>query len=362
MSKSNFLSSKRVSLFRLSWIQTNTALISIASLISVLIASPNKVNAVGTQINLPTQTNSTNSTATPPKAKLSAPQVYVPPVTKSQGKNSFIDTNRYASPKQTKTPTVIIKSRNSGCQTVVNQGRINGCGGVNVRKSTKVKISRNNTPPASVKRKSTYSRSSYRRPSYVATRGNNLASYQTPQTQPAKPRIYTHADRTKAIIPSDSKTALMFPLSLPSRISSAFGWRIHPVTGNRQMHYGTDLAAPMGTPVLASYRGKVAIADDLGGYGLTVILRHLDNTQESRYAHLSEIFVQAGEWVEQGSVIGLVGSSGLSTGPHLHFEWRHLTQQGWVATDAGLHLEYALDNLIKSMAMAENNEQLTMEN
>ena len=169
MSKSNFLSSKRVSLFRLSWIQTNTALISIASLISVLIATPNKVNAVGTQINLPPQTNSTTSTATPPKAKLSAPQVYVPPVTKSQGKNSFIDTNRYASPKQTKTPTVIIKSRNSGCQTVVNQGRINGCGGVNVRKSTKVKISRNNTPPASVKRKSTYSRSSYRRPSYVAT-------------------------------------------------------------------------------------------------------------------------------------------------------------------------------------------------
>jgi murein DD-endopeptidase MepM/ murein hydrolase activator NlpD len=108
----------------------------------------------------------------------------------------------------------------------------------------------------------------------------------------------------------------------------------------------------MGTPVLAAYRGEVAAADWSGGYGLMVILRHEGGTQESRYAHLSEIYVRPGDWVEQGVVIGRVGSTGLSTGPHLHFEWRHLTQEGWVAVDAGLHLEYALENLIQSLQMA----------
>jgi murein DD-endopeptidase MepM/ murein hydrolase activator NlpD len=360
MSKSNFFFLERFSLFVLSWLQTNTALLSLTSLIALLIATPTKVSAVGTQINLITQDESPVSGKAPTKVKLSAPQVYVPPVSTSQGKNSFLDTNSYTSPKSTQTPTVVIQSRQSGCQTVINQGRINGCGGVSASKPTsKVTISRHNTPPASLKQKSHYSRSTQHRPSYVATRGDNLASYQTPQPQP---RIYTHANRAKAVIPGDSKTALMFPLSIPARISSTFGWRVHPVTGSRRMHYGTDLAAAMGTPVLAAYSGQAAIADNLGGYGLTVILRHLDNTQESRYAHLSEIFVQAGEWVEQGAVIGLVGSSGLSTGPHLHFEWRHNTTQGWVATDAGLHLEYALDNLIKSMALANNQEKLTMNN
>ena len=119
------------------------------------------------------------------------------------------------------------------------------------------------------------------------------------------------------------------------------------------MHSGTDLGAPLGTPVLAAYRGEVAIADWLRGYGLTVTLRHEEGTQESRYAHLSEIFVQPGELIEQGTVIGLVGSTGNSTGPHLHFEWRHLTNSGWVAVDAGVHLEYAMENLIRSMQLAE---------
>jgi murein DD-endopeptidase MepM/ murein hydrolase activator NlpD len=121
------------------------------------------------------------------------------------------------------------------------------------------------------------------------------------------------------------------------------------------MHSGTDLGAPLGTPVLAAYPGEVAVADSLGGYGLTVILRHEKGTQESRYAHLSEIFVKPGDIVEQGAVIGRVGSTGLSTGPHLHFEWRYLTNAGWVAVDAGLHLEYALANMMQAMQMANNN-------
>jgi murein DD-endopeptidase MepM/ murein hydrolase activator NlpD len=105
------------------------------------------------------------------------------------------------------------------------------------------------------------------------------------------------------------------------------------------------------------YPGEVAVADWVGGYGLMVILRHLDGTQESRYAHLSEIYVKPGETVEQGAAIGRVGSTGVSTGPHLHVEWRHLTAQGWVAVDAGLHLEYALDNLVQSMQLAQVPEQ-----
>jgi murein DD-endopeptidase MepM/ murein hydrolase activator NlpD len=152
----------------------------------------------------------------------------------------------------------------------------------------------------------------------------------------------------------NGNTSLIFPLSIPASISSAFGWRIHPISGTQRMHSGTDLAAPMGTPVLAAYPGEVATAESLGGYGLTVILRHLEGSQESRYAHLSQILVQPGQWVEQGTVIGLVGSTGFSTGPHLHFEWRHLTKQGWIAVDAGLHLQMAVDNMIRTLQNAQN--------
>ena len=118
------------------------------------------------------------------------------------------------------------------------------------------------------------------------------------------------------------------------------------------MHSGTDLGAPTGTPVLAAYAGEVSMADWSGGYGLMVVLRHLEGTQESRYAHLSEVFVKAGQSVQKGEIIGRVGSTGLSTGPHLHFEWRHLTNNGWVAVDAGTHLEYAMANLMRNQQLA----------
>jgi murein DD-endopeptidase MepM/ murein hydrolase activator NlpD len=163
------------------------------------------------------------------------------------------------------------------------------------------------------------------------------------------PRLYSLPQKDSVV-----NTALLFPVSIPATITSVFGWRIHPITGDRRMHSGTDIGAPLGTPVLAAYPGEVAVADRLGGYGLTVILRHEEGTQESRYAHLAEILVQPGEWVDQGSVIGLVGSTGNSTGPHLHFEWRYLTASGWVAVDAGIHLEAAMANLIRSMEVAQN--------
>ena len=138
----------------------------------------------------------------------------------------------------------------------------------------------------------------------------------------------------------------MFPLTIPAAITSIFGWRVHPISGNYRIHSGTDLGADQGTPVIAVTDGRVASADYLGGYGLAVILRHENNTQESFYAHLSQILVQPGEEVTQGTVIGLVGSTGNSTGPHLHFEWRVVTENGWVAVDPTVHLQFALEQFV----------------
>jgi murein DD-endopeptidase MepM/ murein hydrolase activator NlpD len=151
----------------------------------------------------------------------------------------------------------------------------------------------------------------------------------------------------------NGNTRLLFPLAIPASISSAFGWRMHPITGSQRFHSGTDIAAPIGTPVLAALAGRVAIADFLGGYGLTVTLEHEKGTQQTLYAHLSEIFVQPGEMIRQGGAIGRVGSTGLSTGPHLHFEFRQLTPDGWVALDAGEQLEYALAQLVKAFDVAQ---------
>ncbi|MEC4865311.1 MAG: M23 family metallopeptidase, partial [Jaaginema sp. PMC 1078.18] len=171
------------------------------------------------------------------------------------------------------------------------------------------------------------------------------------QAIPAEQLAFYQNAQQEGTLPGN--TALMFPLSIPANISSAFGWRNHPILGTQRLHSGTDISAPTGTPVVAAYPGQVAIAGNVGGYGLMVTLRHENDQQESRYAHLSEIFVEPGQEVEQGQVIGLVGSTGLSTGPHLHFEWRHLMPSGWVAVDAGMHLEAAMQNLLAAMDRTE---------
>lgn len=146
---------------------------------------------------------------------------------------------------------------------------------------------------------------------------------------------------------------LLFPLSIPAAITSAFGWRIHPVMGASRFHSGTDLGAPQGTPVLAAFSGKVTIADFMGGYGLTVVVRHQKDTEETLYGHLSEIFVKPGETVKQGEVIGRVGSTGLSTGPHLHFEFRKQTPGGWVVMDAGGALDFALSQFVTALRLGQ---------
>jgi len=151
--------------------------------------------------------------------------------------------------------------------------------------------------------------------------------------------------------PAYNPHAFVFPLSIPSPISSAFGWRNHPITGDRRFHTGIDLAADMGTPILAAYSGQVEIADRVGGYGLTVVLNH-NSAQQTLYGHMSEILVRPGQWVERGTVIGRVGNTGNSTGPHLHFETRQLTPNGWVATNPGAQLQYALNQFIQSLQTA----------
>jgi murein DD-endopeptidase MepM/ murein hydrolase activator NlpD len=104
-------------------------------------------------------------------------------------------------------------------------------------------------------------------------------------------------------------------------VSSGFGVRTHPLTGQRRLHAGLDLAAASGTPIRAAAAGQVVAADTVGGYGLTVDLRHGDGSV-TRYAHQSRLLVRVGQSVAAGQVIGLVGSTGNSTGPHLHFEVR----------------------------------------
>lgn len=153
--------------------------------------------------------------------------------------------------------------------------------------------------------------------------------------------------------PNFGNANFMFPLAIPSAVSSLFGWRIHPITGDYRFHAGTDIGAPEGTPVLAAVAGQVITADFMGGYGLTVVVQRPDGKDLTLYGHLSEIFVQPGDQVEQGNVIGRVGTTGFSTGPHLHFEWRHQTPNGWVALDAGPNIEYALGQFVKSLQVAQ---------
>ena len=103
-------------------------------------------------------------------------------------------------------------------------------------------------------------------------------------------------------------------------VSSPFGMRVHPFSGKWRMHRGTDIAAPHGTRVLAAADGRVErVASDsvLGNY---VVIDHQAQSYHSLYAHLSSVHVKAGQSVNGGNTIGRVGSTGMSTGPHLHFE------------------------------------------
>jgi murein DD-endopeptidase MepM/ murein hydrolase activator NlpD len=151
---------------------------------------------------------------------------------------------------------------------------------------------------------------------------------------------------------NQSGLQLIYPLTSPVATTSGFGWRTHPITGSRRFHSGVDLGAPMGAPVVATGSGIVISSGWMGGYGKAIVIQH-NGIQQTLYGHLSEVFVQPGQRIEQGMAIGRVGSTGNSTGPHLHYESRVSTSDGWVAIDPGEEIKYALDNLRRSMPFAQ---------
>lgn len=120
------------------------------------------------------------------------------------------------------------------------------------------------------------------------------------------------------------RQAVSVPSLMPveiARMSSDFGMRTHPVLGSRRNHNGVDLAAPTGTPVYATADGYVARASRWSSYGNYIQIEH-GGDMHTRYAHLSGYNVAEGQYVRKGELIGFVGSTGRSTGPHLHYEVR----------------------------------------
>ncbi len=128
----------------------------------------------------------------------------------------------------------------------------------------------------------------------------------TPSSKPSNGNDYAPSDATWKI-----------PCNY-TRFSSPFGWRIHPIYGDWRFHYGIDLAAPSGSPIYATRAGKVTRTTYDSSSGYYVVLDHQDGF-ESKYLHMTHYIVKPGDYVQAGQVIGYVGSTGASTGPHLHF-------------------------------------------
>lgn len=115
------------------------------------------------------------------------------------------------------------------------------------------------------------------------------------------------------------ESAFIYPVLGP--ISSEFGWRVHPISGTERFHSGIDFAVDYGTPIAAVAAGQVIFAGWYGGYGNAVIIDH-GGGLTTLYAHTSELLIHEGDWLNRGTIVATVGSTGYSTGPHLHFEVR----------------------------------------
>ncbi|NLD38852.1 MAG: peptidoglycan DD-metalloendopeptidase family protein [Desulfatiglans sp.] len=133
-------------------------------------------------------------------------------------------------------------------------------------------------------------------------------------TEQAKNAIPGTIDRVR-----ETSTRPVWPLD--GKISSSFGFRKDPFTGKRKFHAGMDLAAKEGSDIKAVMSGRVQMVDEQKGYGKVLVLDHGEG-YATLYAHNSDITVKSGDWVQKGAIIAKVGSTGRSTGPHLHFEVR----------------------------------------
>jgi murein DD-endopeptidase MepM/ murein hydrolase activator NlpD len=179
--------------------------------------------------------------------------------------------------------------------------------------------------------------------------GNNGISFSTTAVQP-----YFNPQLRLPPMPGLEQLRMVFPIAIPAPITSLFGWRVHPISGAQRLHTGTDIGAPMGAPVMATMGGRVILADNMGGYGIAVAIEHDNGIRQTLYGHMSEIFVRPGDLIQQGTVIGRVGSTGASTGPHLHFELRQMLPDGtWVAQDASHLLENSMAQLVQSLQIAQ---------
>lgn len=134
-------------------------------------------------------------------------------------------------------------------------------------------------------------------------------------------REYQRALRADANPTKYTGGAFKWPVPSSTRITSKYGNRIHPVYGTKKFHSGIDIGAPQGAQVLAAADGIVTLAATNGGYGQCIIINH-GSGLATLYGHNSKLFVKQGDSVKKGDLIAYVGSTGVSTGPHLHFEVR----------------------------------------
>jgi murein DD-endopeptidase MepM/ murein hydrolase activator NlpD len=278
------------------------------------------------------------------------PETPIRPQVDFSNSNTYIDTTDYGiGATQTDQPAVVLTERATGCQTAVQPGQsVNGsvCRAVQVRLQQQAAVA--NAPGG----QADDNFSGYVEVASANSSGGSSQGGSFSLSPEAVQNFYNRTLRPLAML-GNGNTSLLYPLSIPASITSAFGWRIHPISGGSRFHQGTDIGAPQGTPVLAAFSGRVNTSDFMRGYGLTVILTHDEGRTQTLYAHLSELFVRPGDVVQQGEVIGRVGSTGNSTGPHLHFEYLESTPQGWVARDAGYTLQMALSQFLGGFQVAK---------
>jgi hypothetical protein len=168
---------------------------------------------------------------------------------------------------------------------------------------------------------------------------------QTPMPMPERvPPETPVADLIPGPGPTTAETpapvSLVYPLARPATEVNPYGWRFSEARQLWRMHAGQDLIAPAGTVVLAMLPGRVVLAEERDGYGLTLVLDHGGGWQ-SLYAHLQNTLQVLGTSVAAGAPLGQVGQSGRASTPHLHVELRHRTPQGLMAVNPTALLEQA---------------------